>query len=88
MSTRTRPTPGAMKAAEIILDGNEHIPTLYGGKTQQGIADLIDRETQAPALLNLCRAVLEDWQSHPSNFDKAEPYYVKEARALLAQIEE
>lgn len=54
-ATNTQHTPGAIRAAEVITQHKYGSPmkfgTEYGLKTTQGIADLIDRETAAPELL-------------------------------------
>lgn len=52
--TKAQHTPGAIKAAAIILDGKKLIQTSYGEKNAEGIADLIDRATAAPELLQAC----------------------------------
>ena len=56
-------TPGAIKAAEIITGGKygekQRYHTQYGDKTVIGIADLIDRETAAPDLLEACQLALD-----------------------------
>jgi hypothetical protein len=49
---------GALRAAEIILNGKREISTEYGKKTALGIADLIDNETGARNLLEACKAML------------------------------
>jgi hypothetical protein len=51
-------TKGAMKAAEIIMGDKHRIRTDYGEKTIYGLADLIDRETAAPELLEACKWLL------------------------------
>lgn len=52
------PSKAAMRAAEIIVYGKHHIGTMFGMKTTEGIADLIDRETAAPELLQVSKTVL------------------------------
>lgn len=46
----SNPTPGAIKAAEILTGGKfgspKRYPTTYGAKTVQGVAAVIDRWTQ------------------------------------------
>ena len=56
---KTQHTPGAMKAATVIMNGKNRIKTNYGEKSLEGIADLIDRETAAPELLEACEQALE-----------------------------
>ena len=69
-----KPTPGAIRAAEIITgygyDDKAVRQTGYGPKTTAGIADLIDRETAAPALLRALRAMTEAFTRHPGNGDE------------------
>lgn len=50
-------TPGAVNAARIIINGKELLSTRYGRKTAEGLADMIDRETHAPELLDMLRMV-------------------------------
>lgn len=63
-------TPGAIRAAEIITaakyeDHKSTYATLHGCKTTEGIADLIDRETAAPELLEALQLMIEVWKSMP-----------------------
>jgi hypothetical protein len=58
MPTKTKTekhTPGAIAAAEAITGApygaQRRYPTAYGDKTTEGIADIIDRKTAAPAML-------------------------------------
>ena len=51
-------TPGALRAAHIIMNGKEKILTEYGTKRAEGIADLIEHETAAPELLEACKKLL------------------------------
>jgi hypothetical protein len=44
-------TPGAVRVAQVIMYGKEHIETAYGVQTLEEIADLIDRETGALVML-------------------------------------
>ena len=48
-------TPGATKAAAVIMDGRLAIDTEYGRKSAEGIADLIDQKTGAGELLEACK---------------------------------
>ena len=74
-------TPGAIRAAQVILNGEETIPTVYGRKSVEGIADLIDRETAARALL----AALEAIERIPYSLDDPERCQIgRIARAALA----
>ena len=41
-------TPGAERAAKIIMDGRKWLDTAYGPKSEEGIADLIDRQSDRP----------------------------------------
>jgi len=54
----TQHTPGAIKAATIIMGDEEYIFTTYGTKTHKGIADLIDNETAAPELLEVLENII------------------------------
>ena len=69
MKTETEPTRGAIRAAEIITMSNFGTPrqfkTRYGHKTVEGIADLIDQQTHARALLTACRDMLRYVQAGP-----------------------
>jgi len=44
-------TIGAERAARLIMNNEKYIQTLYGKKTLEGIADLIDKETDSPSLI-------------------------------------
>lgn len=44
-------SPGAIKAAEIIMGDDEFIFTTFGRKRIEGLAALIDNQTHAPELL-------------------------------------
>lgn len=52
-------TPGAIEAARIIIRGKKRIHTEYGFKTVRGLADLIDKQTAAPELLEAIKALTE-----------------------------
>jgi len=39
----------------------------------------------APDLLQACEAALTDWHSHPRNFERKEPPYLAELRAVIAK---
>lgn len=49
----TKPTPGARKAAELIMMDDEWIFTSRGRKRVEGLAEMIDDLTGAPALLEV-----------------------------------
>jgi len=55
----TAHTKGALRAAEAIMNDKHKIRTDYGEKTVYGIADLIERETGLPELLEACKDILE-----------------------------
>ena len=85
-------TKGAMKAAEIIIGDKHRIRTDYGEKTIYGLADLIDRETTAPELLEAlkglfehCAMVHNQWgdNSNQKEADNA----IKAARAAISKAE-
>lgn len=83
-----QPTPGAIRAAEIIIAEETGRPstirTAYGVKTRVGIADLIDRETgtaELLAALKLCEKALT-----PSRNDR-DLIAADEARAAIAKAE-
>ena len=63
MNYDAKHTPGAIRAAAIIMGDDASIWTVYGRKTLAGLADLIDRETAAPDLL----AALEPLQVWAEN---------------------
>ena len=48
-------TPRALRAAKIIMNEKGKINTDYGQKTLEGIADLIERETELPELLEVLK---------------------------------
>ena len=52
-------TPGATKAAAVIMDGRLAIDTEYGRKSAEGIADLIDQKTGAGELLEALKGLFE-----------------------------
>ena len=56
-------TAGAIHAAETITGrkygDKKYIYTAYGRKTTEGIADLIDRETAAPEMLEALQRINE-----------------------------
>ena len=55
----TKHTPGATEAARVIMAGKAKVETEYGKKTLEGIADLIDRKTAAPKLLEAAKQARE-----------------------------
>jgi hypothetical protein len=62
-------TPGALRAARVIMYGKEHIETEGGVQTLEGIAEIIDRETGALVML----AVLIDLERRLTENSVAEP---------------
>ena len=68
--TKQKHTAGAIRAAEIITgykyNEQKYIPTEYGRKTTEGVADLIDRETSTPDLLEACKYVVQYHREHDS----------------------
>ena len=76
-------TPGATKAAAVIMDGRLAIDTEYGRKSAEGIADLIDQKTGAGELLEACRAVLATWNRHNVPIDA---YLCRDRGAIEAAI--
>jgi hypothetical protein len=83
MTTKQQHTPGAIRAAEIIMDQRQTLSTLYGVKSAEGIADLIDRETHAPDLAEALREIAE---ASATTIEHAQA--IRDcARALLAKIE-
>lgn len=44
-------TKGALKAAEVIMNGKKLMSTEYGKKSLEEIADLIEIETAAPEIM-------------------------------------
>jgi hypothetical protein len=59
----TEPTQGALNAARIILGDRQSLETNYGNKRLDGIADLINRETAAPELLEALEGLLRETQT-------------------------
>ena len=57
--TETKHTPGAVRAAKTIMNGHKLINTAYGRKTEEGITDLIERETGAEELLAALKGLFE-----------------------------
>lgn len=57
-NTTGKHTPGAVKIANIIMNGKNRIKTDWGEKSAQGIADLIDNETHAPELLEALKELV------------------------------
>ena len=55
----TKHTRGATEAAWVIMAGKAKIETEFGSKTLEGIADLIDRKTAAPELLEALQAIYD-----------------------------
>ena len=52
MTQQSKFTPG-LKVARIIMHGLPKIVTEYGIKTEEGLADLINRQTKAPEMYEL-----------------------------------
>ena len=92
-------TPGALRAAEIIMNDKHKIRTDYGEKTVYGIADLIETETGLPELLGaLKRARIaltfyREWMSAhcpEGNGSTQYPYGIdaeNNARAIITEAE-
>lgn len=79
-------TSGALRAAKIIMNDKHKIRTDYGEKTVYGIADLIERETGLPELLEALKMVV-NIATHPKA-KKAEIVNIaKQARAAIAKAE-
>lgn len=71
-------TRGAIAAARILMNGEELIMTAFGRKSAEGVADLIDIQTQASEMLELLRCVAETVPGWAMGRD---------ARALIAKID-
>jgi len=80
-------TQGALIAAEIILNGKPTIWTGYGKKTLEGLAELIDRMTAAPELLQGCNAALAYLADPASKFSENRQEAAKIIRAAIAKVE-
>jgi len=84
-------TPGALEAAEIIMNGKRRIWTEYGEKSLEGIADLIERKTAAPELLEACKCLLADLEGaielFDGNVDDCWHQSVNEAKQAIAKAE-
>ena len=65
----TKHTPGALRAATVIMNMAHTIETDYGQKTEEGIADLIDRETHAPEMLEALEEIIEGTRLHYDTID-------------------
>ena len=57
-------TPGAMKAAEIIMGDDEFIFTTFGRKRVEGLAALISNQTHDAELLAALEAAAEALDGH------------------------
>ena len=94
--TDTKPTLGAIKAAQIITGGKlsdkQRYPTEYGDKTVEGVARIIDAHTAAPDLLAALRCVEADLQGATEILDGGSPpcwhKSLAEARAAIAKATE
>ena len=82
-------TPGALAAARVIMNGRDRIKTEYGEKTVYGIADLIDRKTSAPELLEVLRSCdrLAGCQGNATDVSLAIGEIRTIARAAIARAE-
>jgi len=84
--SETKFISGSMMAALIIMNGQKRIETAYGPKTAAGLADLIDRQTAAPRLLDACikaRAQLGDLVREEKATEADEQAY-NELREIIA----
>jgi len=81
----TQHTPGAVEAARIIMNGAYYMGTLYGRKTAEGLADLIDRKTAAPDLLKALQNCLPDLQHYASTHGPGPDKRLEAARAAIAE---
>lgn len=88
MKTETKQhTPGAVKVAKIIMNGRKLVETPYGEKNADGIADLIDRETGAPELLEASQEMVEDYLHLAQDMDgKVDAARRKRYNAMKAAI--
>ena len=64
MTAETKPTPGAIRVAELLTGGkDDDSPTAYNAKcglvTVRQLAQIIDRETAAPELMAGCKEFLD-----------------------------
>jgi hypothetical protein len=82
-------TPGALRAAKIIMGGRSNLVTEYGRKSEEGIADLVDNETYVLELLEACRAMLVRWESlDVENLGPGCRVIADAARAAIAKAEQ
>ncbi|MFA9461203.1 hypothetical protein [Thiohalorhabdus methylotrophus] len=57
--------PGAMRAAEVILNGRREITTSEGAKTPGELADYIEAETRIVELIDASRRLLQCLDDNP-----------------------
>ena len=91
----TKHTRGATEAAWVIMAGKAKIETEFGKKTLEGIADLIDRKTAAPELLEALKHAhtsLRTFSDHVPDDEKGWTSYDSEVltslEAAIAKAEE
>lgn len=73
----------------LYEDGNRDkaiAPDIYG-RTKEECEANARLVAAAPQLLEVCRAVINDWHSHDANFHKKEPEYLKMARQAVAAVQ-
>jgi len=80
-------TPGALAAARVIMNGRDRIKTEYGEKTVYGIADLIERQTAAPELLEACKNIVQACELTDDAYYDAIDTAINIARAAIAKAE-
>jgi hypothetical protein len=73
---------GAYRAAWIILGGAASINTGYGVKFVDGLADIINRETAAPELLDALKNLADGVEHRGDDWANLD-----EARAAIAKAE-
>ena len=64
--------PGAMRAAEAILNGNRSISTSEGEKGPGELADYIEAETRIVELIDASRRLLQRIDDNPEALSKSE----------------
>lgn len=91
-------TRGARRVAELLVPGINGkgraatIPTEWGRKTREGVADMIDNETGLPDLLKTLRDILADAETANDkrtapDWDFACYHIAAAARAAIQQVE-
>jgi hypothetical protein len=79
-------TRGALKAAEVIMNGKKLISTDYGKKSLEGIADLIDRETAAPEMYEALKELYKELHASRFKMDVKKDYSLMVADSIASKV--